>query len=106
MNYVFANPVTFEKTEYTQVELKLEDMSGATLKNLKRDYLKQVKLANPVMQSVTVLMWDDDFCIFAACKFSDQPIEFFENLPVNEYAGVIGSVQSFFNGLGAAKTEA
>lgn len=97
MFVTFAKAVKFEGKDYKDVELKLEDLSGADLKQLISDYARMKKIVNPVMRTVTVICWDDSFDLFVASKRSEQPIEFFEKLPVSEYMQVIGAVQAFFN---------
>ncbi|MGN0903163.1 MAG: hypothetical protein ACI4M9_07745 [Succinivibrio sp.] len=97
MFITFANPVKFEGKEYKDVELKLEDLSGFDLKQLINDYSRMKKIVNPVMRSVSVICWDDNFDLFVASRRSEQPIEFFEKLSASEFIQVIGAVQSFFN---------
>ena len=97
MIVTFANPYKFEGKEYKDIELNIDEMSGGDLKQMVNDFARMKKITNPVMKSVTVIAWDDNFDVFVAAKCSEQPIEFFEKLPVSEYMQVISAVQSFFN---------
>ncbi len=97
MFVTFSKAFKFEGKEYKDIEIKVEDLSGADLKRLIADYSRLKRITNPVMKSVTVIAWDDGFDVFVASQMSDQPVEFFEKLPVAEYMSVVGVIQTFFN---------
>lgn len=86
----FSNKYTFEGVDYDSVDLDLESLKGKDISKAK----KQWQRAGNAAAAVTM---DIDFCIHVATLASDQPIEFFEELPADDYNRVYGEVFSFLN---------
>lgn len=98
MIITFSQPYDFEGKKYDEVELKTDDLGGQGLIALQKKYLRLQRDARTMMmaRSVTLLVVDSDFLIFAAAELAGKPQEFFTALPVGEFLKVLNEVQAFF----------
>jgi hypothetical protein len=88
MKHVFNAPVTFEGTEYKELDLKLEEMTGRDISAAKREWAVSGNFS-PVPSA------DMDFCAILAAKASKQPLEFMQALPAREYTRLTQAVSNF-----------
>lgn len=88
----FNKPYKFEGTEYTEVDLSgLEDLTVKDLAAADKQFYAQGNVAASTETSIAYA------CIVAA-KAAGKPVEFFENLPVNEGIKVKMEVVGFLFG--------
>ncbi|MBQ9273290.1 MAG: phage tail assembly protein [Succinivibrio sp.] len=97
MKIELSKPFTFEGKEYSSIEVKVEDLTGAQLKKACSDYAKlnQNIRRNPMFESSTMLTWSDDFITYFAGLQAGVPLEMLEALPVRDYVNVISRVRLF-----------
>jgi hypothetical protein len=88
MKHVFDKPVTFEGTEYTELEMNLDSLTGKDISQAKRLWAGAGNFS-PVPAA------DMDFCAALAAQASKQPLEFFEALPAKEYTKLTQAVSNF-----------
>lgn len=88
MKFVFNKPFTFEGTEYTEIDLKLDDLTGSDISKVKSQWALEGKFA-PVPGA------DMDFCAMLACKAAGLPYEFAGALPGKEYIRLTSQVSNF-----------
>ena len=90
MKYEFKRPYKFEDAEFTELEVPVEDMTGAQFLAVKKAFVKANPGANPVS-----MVFDQEFCIYLMARLCRQPIEFFEGMPVNEIVPLCTQVSGF-----------
>lgn len=91
MKHTFSAPYTFEGTEFTEIEMDLESMTGKDISVAKREWAAGGNF-NPVPAT------DMDFCAALAAQAAKQPVEFFEQMPAREYTKVTQAVSNFLMG--------
>ncbi len=90
MQYEFKQPYKFEDAEWTELEVPVEDMTGAQFLAAKRAFVKAHPDANPVS-----MVFDQEFCVFLMARICKQPLEFFEQMPANEMVPLCTKVAGF-----------
>ena len=90
MQYEFKQPYKFEDAEWTELEVPVEDMTGAQFLAVKKAFTKANPGANPVS-----MVFDQEFCIYLLARLCKQPLEFFEGMPANEMVPLCTQVSSF-----------
>ena len=90
MKFTFKKPYKFEDTTYNELEVPVENMTGAEFLSAKKAFIRQNPGANPVN-----MVFDQEFAIFLMAKMCKQPIEFFEQMPANEVVPVCTQVSAF-----------
>jgi hypothetical protein len=88
MQHIFAKPYTFEGTEYSEVEIDLDGLTGADLSVAKREWAAPGNFS-PIPST------DMDFCASVAARAAKKPLEFFTGLPAKEYAKITQAVSNF-----------
>jgi hypothetical protein len=85
----FAKPFKFEDKEYTKIDLSaVGELSGARLAQLEKLFYKTGNQAPVVELSMA-------YAMFVAMSSTDQPLEFFEQLPAKEATKVKFVVMDF-----------
>lgn len=88
----FSKPYTFEEETYTKVELKhLEDLTSTDMVEAEK-FLLSAGIVSPLPEMTT------EYVIFIANRASDQPMEFFRNLPPKDMIKVKNKITNFFYG--------
>lgn len=90
MKYEFKRPYKFEDAEFAELEVPVEDMTGAQFLAVKKAFVKANPGANPVS-----MVFDQEFCIYLMARLSKQPLEFFEGMPANDLVPLCTQVTSF-----------
>ena len=93
MKIEFDKPYKFEDKEYSEIDLKIEDLTGRDLLGLGRQYAKEL---GSKVQAVKAL--DEEYHLIIAEKVSGQPKEFFYNMPAPEFMKVSAQVMGFLMG--------
>lgn len=88
MKHIFKKPYMFDGTEYTELEIPLDDLTGQDLSAAKREWAAAGNFS-PVPIS------DADFCATVAAKACKLQVEFFYGLPAREYSKLTLAVSNF-----------
>lgn len=88
MKFVFGNPYTFEGTEYKEVELDLESLTGTDISSVKREWTRKGNFS-------ALATTDIDFCAFIAARAAKKPYEWVEQMPAKEYCKLAQEVSNF-----------
>lgn len=88
MKYKFKKPYEFEDVTYTELDYDLDSLTGADISAAKRQWA----LAGNFSPLPTT---DADFCVFVLAKVTKQPIEFFTEMPAQDYCGITQQVSNF-----------
>lgn len=91
MKHIFVKPFTFEGKEYTELEFDLEALKGSDIKNAKRLYTKNGGFA-------AIPATDAEFCALLLQGLTKLPLEFFDEMPANDYCSLTQSVTNFLLG--------
>ena len=98
MKLTFDKSYEFEGTTYKELDIPLENINGKELLKYHKSYVNSKAKPQERVQASNLLLTvsgDPDFAIFIAASASQQPIEFFENLPAKEVVSVIAQISSF-----------
>lgn len=88
---VFKNPYTFEKKEYTEVDLNgLKNLTTSDLIEAEQLFSSSGNFS--MINEVTI-----GYTMIVAAKATGQPVEFFEGLPASEGLKVKNMVMGFLN---------
>lgn len=88
MKHVFSKPYEFEGETYTEIDVDLESLKGTDIAAVKKSW---TTAGNFSIMPVT----DSDFCVRLLAKVTKKPLEFFEELPANEYCQITQEVTNF-----------
>ena len=89
----FKKPYTFEKKEYTEIDLSgMDDLTGADMIAVNK-IMKRGGGGIDVMPEVSV-----EYACYFAARATKQPVEFFMNLPPRELMKVKNRVMGFLFG--------
>lgn len=91
MKHTFTKPVKFEDTEYAEIDMKLEELTGRDISIIKRQWAGKGNFS-PVPAS------DLDFQAITACHAAGLPHEFADALPAKEYTQLCTAVGNFLMG--------
>lgn len=84
----FKKPYTFEGVEHEEVTLDLDNLKGRDITETQSQYTAEGKFS-------AMVATDSEFCKRIAALAASQPLEFFDELPANEFIKVTQSVQNF-----------
>lgn len=88
MKHVFSKPYEFEGETYEEFEIDLESLKGSDIAKIKKSWSAAGNFsALPVT--------DSEFCVMVLAKVTKKPLEFFEELPANEYCQMTQNVTNF-----------
>ena len=90
MKYEFKQPYKFEDAEFAELEVPVEDMTGADFLRIKKSFAKANPGANPVS-----MVFDQEFVIHLCAKLCRQPVEFFEQMPARDMVSLCTQVSGF-----------
>ena len=90
--YVFKKPFKFEETEFSEIDLDLEGLTGRDLSVVKRHWAGKGNFS-------AVIATDTDYCVLIACHAAKQPFEFADALPARDYTQIAQMVQNFLLGV-------
>lgn len=88
VKFTFSKPYTFEGTEYSEIDVDLDGMTGRDVSAAKREWTRQGNFS-------AVISTDVDFCACLAARAAKQPIEFVEGLPAKDYCRLAQEVSNF-----------
>ena len=88
MKHKFSSSVSFEGTEYTELDLNLDALKGIDISEAKREWAAAGNFS-PVPST------DMDFCAIVAARASKQPLEMIMDLPAKEYTKLCQAVSNF-----------
>lgn len=89
----FKKPYTFEKNEYTEVDLsRLEDLKIKDLADVQKKLMKNGDVASSLIMETTAA-----FTCEMAARASGKPIEFFKRMPVKTFDAVQTAVTKAIN---------
>ena len=88
MEIKFAKPISFEGQQFDSIVLDLDALTGKDVNDVSK-----VLKASGWYSAVPAA--DPEFCMYMAQRASDQPLEFFEQLPAGAYSKVVQQVTNF-----------
>lgn len=88
MVYTFGSPYSFEGTEYTEINIDVDALTGGDIANIKRQWVGEQNFA--VLPAM-----DTEFCMMVAARASGQPLEFFREMPAKDYCKLTAEVSGF-----------
>lgn len=86
--YVFSTPYEFEGTEYKSIEVDLKSLKGSDITAAKRQFTNAGNY-------VGVPAVDPEFCAYILAKATKKPLEFFNEMPANDYYKITQMVCNF-----------
>lgn len=90
----FKKPYTFERKEYTEIDLSgMDDLTGADMIAVNKIMKRTGSGGIDVMPEVSV-----EYACYFAARATKQPVEFFMNLPPRELMKVKNRVMGFLFG--------
>lgn len=84
----FKKPYEFEGETHESVTLELDNLKGRDITETQTQYTAEGKFS-------AMVSTDSEFCKRIAALAASKPLEFFEDLPANEFIKVTQSVQNF-----------
>lgn len=89
MKHQFSKPYVYNGTTYTELDINIENITTAEYQRAEREF----KILNP--KFVGVVEMESGFHQQLLANLSDQPIEFFSQLPAHEFIKLRMKSQSF-----------
>lgn len=88
MEYKFKETYTFEGKDYESIEFDLTTLKGVDFANAKKQYTTAGNFS-------ALPAADSEFCVILLAQLVHKPLEFFEQLPANEYCALTQQVSNF-----------
>lgn len=88
MKHVFKKPFNFEGTEYKEIELDFDSLTGADLEKVERE------VASAGMQIMN-FSTSQTGAMYVAARAAKQPVEFMKALPLREASAIATKTQNF-----------
>lgn len=88
MIHVFMKPYEFEGETYENIEFDLEGLKGSDISAAKKRF-------NAMGNYAPIPATDSDFCALILERVTKKPLDFFDNLPANEYCSLTQKVSNF-----------
>ena len=88
MKYEFSKPYEFEGVKHTELDIHLEGITGRDISAVKKQFTDAGNYsAVPIM--------DYDFCVYLLARVTKKPMEFFYDLPAQDYCSLCQRVSTF-----------
>lgn len=86
--YTFSTPFEFEGKKYEFIEYDLGSLKGSDIASVKRQFSKDGNFS-------VIPAMDSEFCALILAKVAKLPLEFFNELPANDYCKITQEVGNF-----------
>lgn len=91
MKHIFSKPIDFDDEKgIKEIEIDLDSLTGNDISAAKKTFTAEGNFA-------PILAMDTDFCICLAARVTKRPIEFFKDLPANDYCKIAQGVSNFLS---------
>lgn len=88
MKYEFKKPYEFDGDEYTEIEVDIESLKGSDISAVKKQYVSAGNFS-------PIPAVDYDFCAMILAHASSKPLEFYTDMPANDYCAITKMVSDF-----------
>lgn len=91
MKYEFSKPYVFEGKTYEFLDVDTDKLNGYVMSSAKRKYTRAGLIS-------AVVEMDSDYCVYVLAELCSLPLEFFYQLPGQDYSRLTRMIGNFLMG--------